>query len=110
MAKYYGLVGFAEYVELPGSITEERIVTHPYYGDVLRNIRRYESADQLHDNLTINNEFSIIADAYAYENFHNLKFIEYMGTRWKAASVTVERPRLLISVGGVYNGPKETQP
>lgn len=105
--KYYGLIGFAEYQETTPGVWEEVISAHPYYGDVLINIRRFEpSGEKLHDDLTINNRISIVADAYAFQNFHNMKYIEWQGAKWKIRTVTVERPRLILEVGGVYNGPQ----
>ena len=78
---------------------------HNYYGDVVRNSRRYESSsDKLNDNLNITNQFSIVADAYAYQNFHKMRYVEWMGAKWKITSVdATNRPRLILEVGGVYN-------
>ena len=107
MAKYYGAVGYAESVEGTGEhegIMEDIIVERKY-GDVLRNTRRWESGSDILDNLRINNQFSIVADAYAYDHFFAMKYIRWMGTCWVITNVEVQRPRLLITIGGVYNGP-----
>lgn len=107
MARFYGKVGFAIASEIRPGVWEDKAVERPYYGDVIRNIRRHESGqDKVLDDINISNEFSIVADAFANENFHNIKYIEYMGTKWKVSTVTVQRPRLILSAGGVYNGPQ----
>lgn len=107
MARFYGKVGFAIASEIRPGVWEDEAVERPYYGDVIRNIRRHESGqDKVLDDINISNEFSIVADAFANENFHNIKYIEYMGTKWKVSTVTVQRPRLILSAGGVYNGPQ----
>lgn len=103
MAKFYGTIGFLEYVEDAPSVYKEKITERQYYGDIIRNSRRYERGESINDNLTINNEISIVADAYANENFHHMIFVEFMGAKWKITNVTVERPRLILSIGGVYN-------
>ena len=107
--KYYGTVGYAETVETdpvkhPG-VYEEVITERPYYGDVVRNFRRLESAaSQLNDNINISNSFSIVADPYAYQNFHAIRYLTWMGTKWRVASVDASNPpRLVLEVGGVYN-------
>jgi len=105
--KYYGPIGFATQVEDEHSVTEEVIREGGYYGDVRRNSRRYESSDKMLDDLNINNEISILADAYANENFHAIRYAVYMGTKWEVTNVTVEAPRLLLTLGGVYNGPTD---
>jgi len=103
--KFYGPIGFTETVETAPGVWEEVLVPHNYYGDVVRNSRRYESSsDKLNDNLNITNQFSIVADTYAYQNFHKMRYVEWMGAKWKITSVdATNRPRLILEVGGVYN-------
>lgn len=108
MAKFYGVVGYAETkeTESPG-VWAEQVTERTYYGDVLRNTRRRDNANgQLNDNLNVNNLISILADAYAYDHFFAIRYIEWMGARWKVTDVEVQRPRLLLTIGGVYNGPE----
>ncbi len=104
MSKFYGTIGFAITTESAPGVWRDSIVTRNYYGDILRNTRQYQSGDSLNDNLNISNEFSIIADPFAYENFHSMKYVEYMGTKWKISNIDAsQRPRLILTVGGVYN-------
>lgn len=104
MAKYYGKIGFAESVESAPGVHVEKIVERNYYGDLVRNSRRLQSANQLNDNINISNEISIVADPYADKNFHMMRYIEFMGTKWKISNVEVQPPRLILTVGGVWNG------
>lgn len=106
MNRFYGAVGFATQTEGEHSVWEETIREEHYYGDIRRNSRRYESSDKMLDDLNINNEISIVADAYAYENFHAIRYVVFMGSKWKVTNVTVEAPRLLLTLGGLYNGPE----
>ncbi len=106
MAKYYGVIGFNTTTkETAPDVFEEDIIERRYTGDVIRNTRRWNEGEHLNDDLTISSTISIVADAYAYQNFHNMRYIYYMGTRWKVNNVEVNRPRLLLHMGGVYNGP-----
>lgn len=104
MAKWYGNIGFAETVETTPGVWVEKITERSYYGDVTRNMRRLQSADQLNDNINISNEISIVADPYANQNFHSIRYVEFMGTRWKINGAEVQDPRLILTLGGVYNG------
>lgn len=108
--KYYGTIGFAYTKEVESGIWEEQISERKYYGDVIRNNRRYETTDQLNDNITINNTISIIADPYAYDHFFAIRYLSWMGSLWKITNVEVQRPRLILTIGGVYNGPDKTGP
>jgi len=103
MAKFYGTIGYAETIETKPGVWRPNIIEKEYFGDLLRNMRRYESVNQVNDNLNIANEISIIADPYAYQNFHSMKYVQYMGTKWKIISVEVQYPRLILTIGGVYN-------
>lgn len=106
MAKFYGVVGYAGIVDKGHGVFEEEIVSERMYrGDVTRIVRRFENGESLNDNLTVSNEISIVADAYAYEHFYNIRYVQWSGARWKVSNVEVQRPRLILSIGGVYNGP-----
>lgn len=104
MAKYAGNIGFVTFENADG-VTKE--VAHPkfYRGDLLENSRRLQTSDQINDDVIVSNRISIIADPYAKENFHAIRFAEFMGVRWKVTNVSVEYPRLVLTLGGVYNGP-----
>lgn len=105
MARFYGKVGYGFSEETATDVYEDKIVEKSYYGDVTRNTRRWEKGDNINDNLNINNQISIVADAYAYAHFYAMKYVEWMGAKWKVTNVEVQRPRLLLTLGGVYNGP-----
>lgn len=107
MAKFYGIIGFTETKETSPDVWTDQIVERPYRGDVLRNIRRWEASDQVNDNLNVQNQISIVYDAYAAQNFFAMKYIIWMGTAWKITSVEVKPPRLLLTIGGVYNGERQ---
>lgn len=104
MAKFYGMIGFSEQVEESPGVWVDKITVQSYYGDLIRNTRKLQSRDQLNDNIDIANDISIIADPYAVENFHKMRYVEFMGTKWKITSVEVQYPRLILTVGGVWNG------
>lgn len=110
MSKWYGIIGFGATEEgVPGVYTE-RIVERPYYGEVTRDVKNAEAGESLNDDINISNDINIVSDAYAYQNFHLMKYVTYMGARWKVRSVQVGRPRLFLSIGGVYNGPTPETP
>lgn len=104
MAKFYGKIGYATTVETAPGVWVERITERTYCGDVIRNTRRLESSGNLNDNINVSNEFSIVADPFANENFYSMRYVEFMGARWKITGVEVKYPRLILSVGGLYNG------
>lgn len=104
MAKFYGKIGYASTVETKPGVYEEQIVERSYYGDLIRNTRRLQSADKVNDDINISNEISIVADPYATNNFHTMRYAVFMGTKWKISNVEVSYPRLVLTLGGVYNG------
>jgi len=103
MAKFYGAIGYAETKETAPGVWRESITERSYYGDVIRNTRRWEGSEHLNDDLNINNLISIVADAYANENFFAIRYIIWMGSKWKVTNVEVQRPRLVLTIGGLYN-------
>lgn len=103
MAKWFGLIGFSESKETATDVWEEVITTREYYGDIVKSNYRIQTTDQVIDNFNVSNNISVIADTFATENFQHMKYIEYMGAKWKIVSAEVQYPRIIISMGGVYN-------
>ena len=104
MGKWAGKIGLADSKATAPGVWKDEIVPRTYYGDMIRNTRRLQSSGNLNDNLVITNELSIIADPYANENFHAIRYAVFMCTKWKINSVQVQFPRLILELGEVYNG------
>lgn len=104
MSKFYGKVGYAIDVNKGDGIWEEEIIERNYYGDIIE-LRRNLSYDtnKINSDLRINVQIDILADQYLYENFSCLKYIEYAGSKWIIESATPSRPRIRITLGGLYN-------
>ena len=103
MAKFYGAIGYAVTAETTPGVWTEQITERVYYGDLVRNMRKLQTSDQLNDNINVANEISIVADPFANENFHAMRYAEFMGAKWKITNVDVQHPRLRLTIGGVYN-------
>ena len=103
MGKFYGTVGYLTTVETRPGIWTEDIVERNYYGDISKKMSKWQVGEGLNDDKTYSAEISIVADAFAYENFSNIKYIEFMGAKWKVNSIEIQRPRLILTMGGVYN-------
>jgi len=105
MAKFHGKVGYGETTETSPGVHEDTIVERNYYGDVVRNSRTLTEGENLNQDLSVGNSISIVADAYANEHFFAIRYVEWAGTLWTVSTVDVERPRLILRLGEVYNGP-----
>lgn len=115
MAKFYGVIGYADTVEVSPGYWEDTIIERKYSGDLFRtNKRRETSSNGVIDNITISNEISILADPYATEHFYNIKYVKFLmpklGGAWIVSDVGVNYPRLTLTIGGVYNGPTAQTP
>ena len=103
MAKFYGIIGYAVSVETDPGLWEERITERKYFGDIVRNTRALQNSGEINDSVDVNNQISIVADPYANRNFHAMRYIEFMGTKRKISGVEVQYPRLILTLGGLYN-------
>lgn len=104
MAKFYGIVGYVNTTKTKPGVWDEEVTEHNYYGDVLRNIRRSETADKTTDDINVNVKISIVSDPYAIDHFHAIRYVEFMGAKWEVTSVEPQHPRLILTLGGLYNG------
>ena len=103
MAKFCGIIGYVITKETEPGIYVEEIVENQYYGDVIKNTRRLQEGTKVNDDITISNQVSIIADPFANNNFHAMRYVEFMGAKWKITNVEVQYPRLILTIGGLYN-------
>lgn len=103
MAKYYGMIGYSNRQETDPGVWEETYIEKPYCGEDLNAKSKWQTSSNLIDNIDITKQLSIIADPFAYQNFFNIRYIEYLGCKWKVTAVEIQRPRLILTIGGVYN-------
>ena len=105
MAKFFGEIGYGISMETAPGVWEDNIVERKYYGDVVKNSRGLHTGENLNSDLSVGNSINIVADAYANEHFFAIRYIKWAGTLWTVSDVEVLSPRLLLRLGGVYNGP-----
>lgn len=103
MARWHGRVGYITTVETEPGIWEAKPVERTYSGDILSTSSRWSSSNQVNDNLNVSNRISILADSFAYQNFSKIKYVEFMDELWCVTNTEVQHPRLILTVGGVYN-------
>lgn len=104
MGKIITKIGFSITSETAPGVWTEQIVERKYSGDILKNIRKWSSSENLNDNLTINNQFSIIADSFIKNNIGSMRYIIFGGTKWSVSNIDIQYPRLILTTGGIYNG------
>lgn len=103
MAKWYGIIGYADNVEVEPGLHEDQIVERSYFGDVTRNVRRLQGSGEINDDINISNQISIVSDPYAIDHFYQMRYATYNGIKWKVTDVEVQYPRLILSLGGAWN-------
>lgn len=104
MAKFCGPIGYVETVETAPGVWEEEITERTHYGDTIRNTRRVQSADKLTDDIVIDNQISIVVSPYAIANLQRIRYAKLMGAKWEVTNVDIQYPRLILTLGGLYNG------
>ena len=104
MSKWFGKIGYAVTGETEPGVWEDTIVVRDYYGDLTSDRRKRQSSGNVNDDINLANVISIIADPFAIENCSRMAYAEIMGAKWKITEVEVQYPRLILTIGGVYNG------
>ena len=105
MAKWAGTIGYSSgYTETEPGIMSETIIERHYRGDITKNYKRTSTADKINDDITLSNIISIVADPYTMNNFHSIRYVTFMKSKWKVTDVEVAYPRLNLTLGGIWNG------
>lgn len=103
MAKFYGAIGYETTIEFAPGVYKEEITEYNYFGELTRNTSRLQTSQSVNDDVNISNEISIVADPFAFNNFHSMRYVDFMGAKWKITNVEVKYPRLILTIGGLYN-------
>lgn len=105
MAKFHGMIGFVTFEESVPGVYKEVTSEREYSGDIKRKINRYVPVTtSINDNIALNNQIEIIADPYINQHFPSIRYVEWNGCKWKVSSVENQFPRLILTLGEVYNG------
>lgn len=102
--KFYGPVGFVEVVEKRAGVKSTSPVEFNYTGDVLKRGLQYQSGQSVNDSITPSQQISILSDPYARKHIGSMRYVKWMGTAWKITDVSMQYPRLILTLGGPYNG------
>lgn len=108
MTKFHGALGFGITEETAQDVYQEVVRERPSRGDLKRDSLSFDTAQQVNADLTMGNLISIVADAYVSEHYSLIRYVRWQGVRWKVVNISVEPPRLVLRLGGVYNGPEPT--
>lgn len=103
MAKFFGKIGFVQTVETEPGVWEEETTERNYRGDLVRVARRLSTSNSVNDNIVVSNQINIVADPYAQLNFLYIKYVVYLGIKWKVDNVEVQYPKLILTMGEKYN-------
>ena len=104
MAKFHGKLGYGITGETKPGVWVDQIIEKDIVGDFIKNTRQLEDSGGGNDNININKRIRIVADPYGTENFHLIKYVKFMGTAWKVKTAEVQYPRIILTLGGEYNG------
>ena len=104
MARFCGKVGYVDPDEESKGVFVNKPEEHVYYGDTTNISKRWQTNENLNDDIRLEQNVSIMADAYAYKNYWKIRYIIIDDIAWRVTNVQVARPRLLLYIGGIYNG------
>lgn len=101
--RFYGYVGYGSSEQASPNVYDDEIHEYPAYGDVLQNIRKWATDADLNDDLTTQNRISLLATPFMRDNCSKIKYVRWLQTKWKVTAVTIQHPRIIVTLGGVYN-------
>lgn len=108
--KFAGKVGFwVDEAEVKPGVWKSSIVERNYFGDVTLSYRRFQPSENQNDNFSTNSRVTILADLYAHQNWTSIRYVVWNGAKLKVTSVEIGYPRIVLEVGGVYNGEDATE-
>lgn len=104
MSIYCGKIGFVFSDEVRPGVFQNKVIEKQCFGNILSLSKKTGSDSKIVDDIIIDSRISILGEPYIHENLPHIKYLTYMGNKWKVSSVIpADYPRLTITLGGVYN-------
>lgn len=100
--KWFGKIGYSDYVETEPGVWENVITELSYFGDIIRNFKSDNQGNSINGDISVTNQISILSNPFLSNNFHKIKYITFGGAKWTIGTVEVRYPRILISLGSLY--------
>jgi hypothetical protein len=108
--RFHDVIGIGASVETAPGVWDDVIVERKFRGDVVRNTRKYSEGESVNDNLSVGNSVTVVSDEYLMGHIADMRYVKVAGSLWRITDVEIERPRLILRLGGVYNGPTAPAP
>jgi hypothetical protein len=103
MAKFTGKVGFIEFVESEPGLFRPVVIEKSFSGDLLLDRRGWKASEHTSGDVFVSNRISLLANADLVNNLANIKYVIFMGVKWKVATFEILLPRVILTLGEVYN-------
>jgi hypothetical protein len=109
MARFTGLVGYVTQEESVPGVWSQSETPKMMKGDIIRQSitngkgDRVADSGKVNDDVSLGHRVSLIGDAYAFANCFNMKWVQINGIKWSISSIEMQRPRIIVSLGGMWN-------
>lgn len=110
MGRFSGEIGFGNTVEVAPGVWDDVITEQHFFGDVVLNNQTFKLVEGINDSPDLNTSISIVGSDYANTHLRNIRYLRWGGRLWIIDSIEIKRPRLILRLGGVYNGPPIAAP
>lgn len=103
MARFVGKLGYAKTVQTRPGVWEEVYEVREVRGDIKRYAQNFDQGTEVNGKVKASHQISVLADPYAFAHFLDIRWIEWAGRKFEVTYVEVERPRIVLTIGGPYN-------
>lgn len=102
MAKYSGKIGYGADVESAPGVYKTDIIEKDAIGDIYKNTVNVKDGNGINEEISLGMKISVFVDL-STSDYSKIKYATHLGTKWKVTSVEPQFPRLVLTMGGVYN-------
>lgn len=104
MARFAGLVGYVTQEETSPGIWSSVEKSVMMKGELIRQSSNNRDAGKVNSDITLNHRVSLMGDSYSFDNYYNIKWVMVDKVKWEVSSIEIQRPRLILAIGGLWNG------
>jgi hypothetical protein len=103
MSKFWGPIGINRGFQETGPGIIDNVIEEVYVKGEIRNVKASWSQQTMNDTLQARHLLSVVTPEDSEIDFNEVVYIVWQGHKWAVTSIQYNRPRVELTLGGLYN-------
>jgi len=104
MTRFWGNIGINRGTQTTAPGIIENVIEEMKVKGEIRNVKASWSQQAMNDGIRMQHLLSVVTPEDSEIDFNEVVYIVWQGRKWAVTSIQYNRPRVELTMGGLYNG------